>query len=242
MNRFFIKHKLTVNDITHLSDSDSEFVINKLNLKEENFIEVETYEAIYLAVISDISNKSVEIEILELISEKERRKSVDITIVQSLVGKEKISFVIEKSVEIGIDMIIPVESQYSHIKRNKGIKEYGLWKKIVNDAVEQSRNIKPTIIEKPIYLRDLTIEKSDNLVCLTTENVDSVSLKEYLSSCEINKPFVIAIGPEKGWSSKDIEILKEKGFKFIRLSGNILRTETSSLVIGSIVKYLKGEI
>ena len=105
-----------------------------------------------------------------------------------------------------------------------------------------SRNIKPTIIEKPIYLRDLTIEKSDNLVCLTTENVDSVSLKEYLSSCEINKPFVIAIGPEKGWSSKDIEILKEKGFKFIRLSGNILRTETSSLVIGSIVKYLKGEI
>lgn len=242
MKRFFIKHKLTLQDITHLSDSDSEFVINTLHLKEENFIEVETYEAIYLAVISDISKNSVEVEILEQIGEKEIKDSVDVTIIQSLVGKEKMNLVIEKSVEIGIDMIIPVQSQYSLVKSSKAIKEYGLWKKVVSDAVEQSRNIKPTIIEKPIKLQDLLINKDNNLLCLTTENVDFVSLKQYLSNVEIAKPFVIAIGPEKGWSSKDIDIFKEKDFKFIKLSGNILRTETTSLVIGSIVKYLKGEI
>ena len=139
-------------------------------------------------------------------------------------------------------MIIPVESQYSHIKRNKAIKEYGLWKKIITDAVDQSRNVKPTIIEKPIYLRDLAIDKGDNLICLATENVKTLSLTKYLSNTDITKPFVIAVGPEKGWSSKDIEVLKEKDFKFVKLSGNILRTETSSLVIGSILKYLKGEI
>lgn len=242
MNRFFIKHKLAVNDIAHLSDSDSEFVINKLSLKEENFVEVETYEAVFLAVISDISNNSVEVEIVEQIGKKERQDSVDITIVQSLVGEKIMNFIIEKSVEIGIDMIVPVESQYSHVKRNKAIKEYGLWKKIVTDAVDQSRNIKPTIIEKPIYLRDLVIDKGDNLICLTTENVETVSLTKYLSNTDITKPFVIAVGPEKGWSSKDIEVLKEKGFRSVKLSGNILRTETSSLVIGSILKYLKGEI
>ncbi len=242
MNRFFIKHKLTLQDITRLSDSDSEFVINKLHLKEENFIEVETYEAIFLAVISDISNKSVEVEVLEQISEKEIKDSVDLTIIQSLVSKDKLHFLIEKSVEIGIDMIIPIESQYSLVKSSKAIKEYGLWKKIVSDAVEQSRNVKPTIIEKPIKLQDLSVSKNDNLLCLTTENVDTVPLKQYLSNSEIKKPFVIAIGPEKGWSSRDIDIFKEKGFKFVKLSGNILRTETSSLVIGSIVKYLKGEI
>lgn len=243
MNRFFIKHKLTPQDITHLSDSDSEFVINKLHLKEENFIEVETYEAIFLAVISDISNNSVEIEVLEKISEKEIKDCVDLTIIQSLAGKDKFRFLIEKSVEIGIDMIIPVESQYSLVNRNKAIKEYGLWKKIVSDAVEQSRNIKPTIIEKPIKLQDLTVDKNQNLLCLTTENVgDILSLKQYLSNSDIKKPFVIAIGPEKGWSSKDIGIFKEKGFKFAKLSGNILRTETSGLVVGSIVKYLKGDL
>ncbi len=242
MNRFFIKHKLTVQDVTHLSDSDSEFVINKLHLKEENFIEVETYEAVYLAVISDIAKNCVEVEVIEQISQKEIKDNVDITIIQSLIGKDKFNFLIEKSVEIGIDMIIPVESQYSLVKRSKAIKEYGLWKKIVSDAVEQSRNIKHTIIEKPTRLQDITVDKNQNLLCLTTENVDTVSLKQYISNSEIKKPFVIAIGPEKGWSSKDIDIFKEKGFKFVRLSGNILRTETGALVIGSILKYLKGEI
>ena len=53
MNRFFIKHKLSIGDVTHLSDSDSEFVINNLKLKPENFIEVETYESIFLGVITD---------------------------------------------------------------------------------------------------------------------------------------------------------------------------------------------
>jgi len=242
MNRFFIKHKLTIQDVTNLSDSDSEFVINTLHLKRENFVEVETYEAIYIAVISDISNNSVEVEVLEKIGEKEIKDSVGVTIIQSLVGKEKMNFLIEKSVEIGIDMIFPVQSHYSLVNTNKAIKEYGLWKKIVRDAVEQSRNIKPTIIEKPIKLQELTLDSNQNLLCLTTENVDTISLSKYLSSVDINKPFVIAIGPEKGWSSKDIIFFKENGFNFIKLSGNILRTETSSLVIGSIVKYLKGEI
>ena len=49
-------------------------------------------------------------------------------------------------------------------------------------------------------------------------------------------------GPEKGWDISDLEIFKELDFEFIKLKGNILRTETTGLVIGSIIKYLKGEI
>ena len=242
MQKFFVRHKLKVDDITYLSDSDSELVIKEGILDIEDVVEIETYEKIFYGQISDIAKGSVEIQIIEEKGKRESEYVPSIAIIQALSNESKFDYFLEKSVEIGIEKIIPIQSKYSLKTKSKAIKNTGHWNKLVRDAVEQSRNIKPTIIEKPIYLRDLTIEKSDNLVCLTTENVDSVSLKEYLSSCEINKPFVIAIGPEKGWSSKDIEILKEKGFKFIRLSGNILRTETSSLVIGSIVKYLKGEI
>jgi len=58
----------------------------------------------------------------------------------------------------------------------------------------------------------------------------------------MSKNFTVAIGPEKGWSSSDIEVLKNLGFDFIKLRGNILRTETAGLVIVSIIKYLKKEI
>jgi RsmE family RNA methyltransferase len=76
-------------------------------------------------------------------------------------------------------------------------------------------------------------------LCLATENVDT----QYLTDLKIEKqPTYIAIGPEKGWSSSDIEVFKNLDFTFVKLKGNILRTETAGLVIGSIVKYIKGEI
>ncbi len=242
MNRFFVKHKLSINDTLHLSDSDSELVINQHRLKPENFIEIETYEALFLGVITDISSSSVEVEIVERISEKEIPDTLDICLIQSLIGKEKFNFLLEKSVEIGVDMILPVESQYSTVTRNKALKEYGLWKKIVKDAVEQSRNTKPLIVEKPLKLQDLEITNSKNRICLSTENSNSVSLKKYLQGIDVKESFLIAIGPERGWSSKDLVFFEKNRFTFIKLEGNILRTETAGLVISSIIKYLKGEI
>ena len=208
----------------------------------EDIVEIETYEAIYLGIVTDIGKNSVEVEIRELIKNKEKEDVFDITIIQSLTNKSKFNVFLEKAVEIGVDRIIPVESQYSLLNKNKANKEYGLWRKIVNDATEQSRNIKPTVIEKPINLNSLEINNIENKICLATENVSSKRLNMYLEEIDIKKPFVIAIGPEKGWSSKDIEIFKKLDFKFVKLQGNILRTETAGLVIGSIIKYLKGEI
>lgn len=242
MYKFFVSHKLTEGDITHLSDKDSSFAINSLKIQIEDVLEIENYEAIFLAIITDIQKSSVEIEIKEKVREKDRIEDVEITVVQSLSNESKFNYFVEKSVEIGIDRIIPVESKYSLRTKNKALKDYGLWRKIVKDAKEQSRTQRETIIEKPIRLSDLKLEKDSNKICLATENLETVNLREYLKEVNIKKPFVIAIGPEKGWGEKDIQIFKTLGFRFIKLEGNMLRTETSALVIGSIIKYLKGEI
>jgi len=242
MNTFYIKHKVSEQDIVHLSDSDSEFVIRELKLDIEDIVQIETYEAFFLAMITDIEGNSVEIEIREKVKDKENIQGVGITLIQSLVNRSKFNYFLEKSVEIGVDRIIPIESQYSLLNKNKALKEYGLWQKIVKDATEQSRNIKPTSIEKPIKIDELRVEERENKICLATENVKSTTLKEYMKVANINKSFTVAIGPEKGWSSDDIKSFKKLGFSFIKLNGNILRTESTGLVITSIIKYLKGEI
>lgn len=244
MNRYFIRHKLSIGDITHLSDSDGEIVKKKTELDIEDLIEIETYEKIFLGQITDIDS-SIEVEILEELESKERMDSVEITIIQSLSNDSKFNLFLEKSVEIGVDRIIPVESRYSLKNRNKALKDTGLWRKIVKDSVEQSRNLKPTIVEKPIKINDLLKEKfnkEDIKICLATESVNTILLREYLKNIDIKKSFVIAIGPEKGWSSSDIKIFEQLNFDFVKLEGNILRTETAGLVITSILKYLKEEI
>jgi 16S rRNA (uracil1498-N3)-methyltransferase len=245
MQKFFIRHKLKVGDITNLSDSDSELIVKEGKHNIEDVIEVETYGKHFYAQITDISKNSVEVQIVEDLGKRETEYIPSITIIQSLSNDTKFNYFIEKSVEIGIERIIPIQSKYSLKTKAKAIKDTGYWNKLVKDAVEQSRNIFPTIIERPIRINKLKKYDLEGIkICLSTESagVKPQDLKEFLKDEDLSKPVHIAIGPEKGWSSSDIKIFKELGFEFIKLKGNILRTETTGLVIGSVIKYLKGEL
>ncbi|MCD4756544.1 RNA methyltransferase [bacterium] len=244
MQTYYIPHKLKIGDITHLSDSDSEMIISQQKLHEQDLVEIETYDKVFIAQITYIEKGSVEIEIVEEKGERVTKEYPTTTILQSLSNDSKFNYFIEKCVEIGVGRIIPVESQYSLKKKKKAVKSIGLWNKIVSDATEQSRNTRPTIVESPIKISELSNDQLGDCIkiCLATENVESIYLNEYIQGIDIRKDIVIAIGPEKGWSSSDIEIFKKLDFDFVKLRGNILRTETAGIVIGSIVKYLKGEI
>lgn len=245
MQKYFVKHKLSVEDIAHLSDSDSRNIIEKGKLNIEDYIEIQTYEKRFIAQITDIQPNSVEVQIVEELGERGSDFIPSISIIQSLSNDSKFTYFIEKSVEIGIEKIIPVESKYSLRKKNKAIKDIGYWNKLVKDATEQSRNIFPTIIEKPLHIKELlnySFPKDSIKICLATEIHDAKFLQDMLSKIEIKRPIIIAIGPEKGWDVTDLDVFKKLHFDFIKLKGNILRTETTGLVIGSIIKYLKGEI
>jgi 16S rRNA (uracil1498-N3)-methyltransferase len=244
MQKYFIPHKLKVGDITHLSDSDSEMIIAQDELHIEDLVKIETYEKIFLAQITDITKKSVEVEIVEDKGERINKKQPSVTIIQSISHNSKFNYFLEKSVEIGVEKIIPIESRYSLKKKNKAVKSFGLWKKIIKDATEQSRSQYPPVLEKPKRIKNLSKDELGKgiRICLATENVEGQYLNRYLESKDISENFVVAIGPEKGWSSSDIKVFKDLGFDFVKLRGNILRTETAGLVIASILKYLKGEI
>lgn len=243
MQKFFIRHKLSIGDSVNLSDSDSELIISEGKLSIEDVVKVETYEKVFYAQITDMGKASVEVTVIEELGERESEYVPDITIIQSLSNDSKFNYFIEKSVEIGIEKIIPIQSKYSLKSRAKAIKDTGFWNKLVKDAVEQSRNIFPTIIERPIKINELrNVELEGVKICLATEVPEAKNLSDILENTDKDTPYIIAIGPEKGWSSSDLEIFKELDFQFIKLKGNILRTETSGLVIGSIIKYLKGDI
>ena len=244
MQKYFVRHKLSEGDITYLSDSDSEIAISKNLLSIEDPVEIETLEKIFLAQVVDIKPASIEVEIQEELGERTSDYKPSITIIQSLSNDSKFNYFIEKSIEVGVERIIPIESEYSLKKAKKAIRDTGYWNKLVKDATAQSRNTFPTRIDRPIKIEKLNDDDfSDYIkVCLATENVETIPLKNMLKTSDIKTPFIIAIGPEKGWSSSDLDLFKSLDFKFISLKGNILRTETTGLVITSILKYLKGEI
>ncbi len=241
MKRYFIPHKLKSGDITHLSDEDSEIVISENLHKIEDPIEISNLEGIFLAIITHIEKASVEVEIVDKIKSADAQQdNYHITLIQSLSDDSKFTFILEKAVEIGINKIIPVESQYSSQSKKRCGKKYNTWRKIIQDAREQSRNPFPVDLEQPILLKNLKNIHSKHRICLSTEVTTNKALNDVLSNKGRRDSYAIAIGPEKGWSSSDLKVLKNLDFETTKLGKNILRTETGGLVIASILNFRAG--
>jgi len=63
---------------------------------------------------------------------------------------------------------------------------------------------------------------------------DLPTLHEHLKK-RIPGPLVLALGPERGWTDREVEMLKDYGFLQIQLGERILRTETAALCSLSMV-------
>lgn len=240
MQRYYIPHKVSTGDITHLADNDSIFAISK-GTKEEQIIEIEAPNGVFNAQVTYIEKNSVEIEILNQLSISQEKGS-SIVIIQGVSSITKFGLFLEKITEIGVTKVIPIISELSLIDKDKAVKDSGVWKKIIKDATEQSRNPNPPElfnIEEIGNLKNVVSKESLKL-CFVTENVETVSLSQGLIGN--SKNIVMAFGPESGFSFKDIQIFKSLGFKFVRIKGNILRTETTPIVATSIIKFILKEL
>ncbi|MCK9368751.1 16S rRNA (uracil(1498)-N(3))-methyltransferase [Candidatus Dojkabacteria bacterium] len=240
---YYIPHKLKAGDITHLADNDSEYAIKIEKVKIEDILFVQSTEYVYTSVITDISNKSVEVEIIEK-TDKVRMNvpKLHLALIQSILNNTKMELILEKCTEIGVNEIILVESELCLVDGKIVNKNFNKLEGVIREAGIQSRNQFPPVLNRPIPLSqiDRYLSKDSLNICLSTEIENGKSLKVINETK--NNNICIAVGPESGWSVTDLEVFKKNNFQFMSLKGNILRTETVSIVVSSIIKNMKGEI
>ena len=202
---------------------------------------------IFLGQITFINNNSVEVEVIRKLGEienKTKKNGKQIILIQSIGNQKQMNMIMEKVTEIGIDQIIPIVSEFSGSSLIKARKNFTHWNQIIDSARLQSRNPSPPILTKPMHIDDLPsllkkykyLQSSFRKLCLSSEVIE----RKVFSKSIIDKPenYIIAIGPEKGWSHKDLEIMKNLNFEFVTLGQNILRIETAAIAIASILRFL----
>ena len=223
-----------------------------INIKDKNFLNqlikvlrVKNWDKIilfnsidnfdYLYEISSLEKKNILLSKIEKI-EKKQEKKFEINLYQALPNKlSKIELILQKWVEVAIDnfYFFPAcRSQKLIISENK--KER--LKKIIIEAVEQSWQNK---IPKLIFLeKNFSLDfpwKNLNLFFHTKNNnsklLKDINIKNYEN---IN----IFIWPEWGFSEKEIKNFLEKNFIQIYLWKNILRTETTWIVVWFFINQL----
>ena len=150
--------------------------------------------------------------------------------------------IIQKSVELGVKEITPVEMKRSIVKLDgkDKIKKVDRWNKIAEVAAKQSgRDIIPKI-NNIVNVNEMVEGFNQyDVVLVCYENEKEVMLKQVLKKYKdiSNIKIAVAVGPEGGIDGTEIDKMKEKSATIVSLGNRILRTETVCLSILSIIMY-----
>lgn len=172
---------------------------------------------------------------------KANELSIKINLYQGLPKSDKLEFIIEKAVELGVNKIIPVEMTNSVSKINdKADKKNDRYMKIAKSAAEQSkRNIVPEVTKAIKYDQMLGEISGTKTIVFYEEATGIEKTRKYLRDIKNEKVSTlnIIVGPEGGFTEKEVMSLKEKGAECLSLGSRILRTETAAITALSIIMY-----
>ena len=176
--------------------------------------------------------------IVEVLSQQknESESSLDLTLAQGIAKGEKMDFLIQKAVELGVSRIIPIQTEHCvvRLKADKVAKRINHWQKIANHACGQSGRSVIVDISLPQTLTELLNKPNHNGFVLHHRATKNLQTMEKLSKV------TILIGPEGGLSDAEIKQATNAGFQPLLLGKRILRTETASLVAIANMQLLWG--
>ena len=146
-------------------------------------------------------------------------------------------YLIQKATELGVDEIIPLITERTIVKvDSKKDNKINRWTKIAKEATEQSHRIKMPTIHNIITLKELiNVRGNAKIVCNTNEM--SKNIKKVLQDNKKSDTMIIVVGPEGGFSEKELTFLTENDFISVSLGNNVLRAETVPLYILSVINY-----
>lgn len=166
---------------------------------------------------------------------------LQLTLVQALPASDKMDFVVQKAVELGVVRIQPVTAKRCVIRLagERAERRLAHWRNIAIAACEQSgRNRIPAvapIVDLPQYLGIAARENAIRFVC-------APGASGFLRDLAVPAaPVSLLIGPEGGFEEGELLAAHAAGFHRIGLGPRVLRTETAGLGAVAAMMALWGD-
>jgi len=153
-----------------------------------------------------------------------------VTVMQALTKGAKFDFVVEKAVELGARIIVPVQCERSYAEAREHKLER--WRRIARAAASQARRrYVPSVAEPIVWASALASWKSSPPPIVAYERAPAGSLEEALERACPAPNVAVAIGPEGGLTEAEVEAACSAGCALVSLGPTILRTETAALAM-----------
>jgi len=228
-NRFFVPAGVLLGRVAKIIDPAVCKQISKvLRLREgEEIILLDGDGFEYVSRLVKVSAREAQAEILNRRANK-NEPELKVTVYQALPKKDKFEWVAEKATELGVSHIVPLTAERSE---KKGYNAERL-RKIIIESAEQSGRATVPAIHEAVTVTEALKEHKFSLFACDPRGVSRYQLPSASST------FGLFVGPEGGWSDKELELFKNRGAELISLGGTTLRAETAAIAATTLALFL----
>jgi 16S rRNA (uracil1498-N3)-methyltransferase len=227
LHRFYITEKVGNSAEITLSDTDLIHQIgNVFRLSAGDQVIVFDGSGFeYVSQIISFTKKELVLKIVESINKRKNSDTENkkVSLYLSLIKKGNFELAVEKCTEVGVDEVHPIVSERSE-KKDLNLERLN---KIAKEASEQSGRVTlPVIFEVTDLKAAVSQATKENDVCIAFHTVDNLPEVSPKSPNNV----AVFVGPEGGWTEKEILLFKEHNFQLCSLGENILRAETAAII------------
>lgn len=231
--RFFGEFKdseltLSSDDIFHMS--------RVLRIKADEKVEIVADNKLFSVYVKSFNPFTIEIiDVKELIKEE-----MEITLIYALPKGDKLDLVLQKSVELGVDHIILVDSErtITKIHQHKVGAKLDRYQKIIRSAAMQSKRNTLPLVRGPMPLsKALKLDFALKLMAHEKATLPFAKVVKELK--QVPSSISILVGPEGGFSDEEVKMATTFNYKVISYGPLILRSETAPLYALSVINNYK---
>ena len=237
--RVYVDQALSSQNTFTLTDDAAHYLSRVLRIRAGDLCRLfNGRDGEFEATVISADNSSVVVE-TGANCENHSNPVIEINLGLGLSRGERMDYAIQKSTELGVSSITPLFSDRCEVKLKPERLENRInhWRKVAISACEQSGRSEIPSITLPRNLSDWIISERKNFSLMLDQSGDT-------DLGELNKqtPVDLTIGPEGGFSTKEIALARASDFSIVRLGSRILRTETAPVVALSILQFLWGSL
>jgi 16S rRNA (uracil1498-N3)-methyltransferase len=226
-NRFFLPQPLEPGSTVTLAGEEFHhaFRVHRTRTGEE----VELFDGggvNVVAVVRSVGRGEASAEIVAPVADAREPHSA-ISLGLALIQPERFELVLQKGTELGVTRFIPLLTEHGEVRWERVASKLERWQKIVLEAVKQSGRARIPAIEPAARFEEML-----RLDTATKTMFDSDEPESALR--EKTRDQLLLVGPEGGWSARELAAVREGGCSFRRLGPRRLRAETAAIAATAI--------
>lgn len=241
MPRFFLSSGNADLGFFTIEGEDAHHISYSLRMREGESLTVCDGEGMdYRCRISRMDGRTVTVEIEES-TPSQTESPVQIHLYQSVAKGDKMDYIVQKAVELGVSEILPVYSERCIVRPDSSgdVKRIARLGRIAQEAAKQCGRGKIPRIGLPVRFSEAVDQIKGQNAFICYEKADALFLRQYLESFsdECPQQLCFFIGPEGGFSEEEVKAASDAGAVPVTLGARILRCEPASGYVLSCLSY-----